>query len=169
MAAPSRLLRRRVFASELSTLHTLVNFHFAFRRAGSTYRSVFSLSLWKSLIPKPLRNLAISPTHIRICSQPDPMTFYILMFLLIGSMSIHLITLRKAMDHFESQSYVQIEAMKELIEKLRNGQTVGAETSLGVRSLHKENSRKILIEEIRRDQPSENQGKQISRIHSTFY
>lgn len=26
-----------------------------------------------------------------------------------------------------------------------------------------------VIEEIRRDQPSENQGKQISRIHSTFY
>lgn len=101
---------------------------------------VTETSFWKSLIPKPLRaeNRAAAggdggaPTKKKAKSKEwNPATFFIVIFLLIGSMSIQMISLRKNFDAFMRRSDVRIGLLREVVERVQNGEEVDVEKVLG--------------------------------------
>lgn len=94
---------------------------------------VAETSFWKSLVPKPLRreNRA-APTKKKAKSKEwNPATFFIVIFLLIGSMSIQMISLRKNFDAFMRRSDVRIGLLHEVVERIQNGEAVDVEKVLG--------------------------------------
>ncbi|AEO69509.1 uncharacterized protein THITE_2119989 [Thermothielavioides terrestris NRRL 8126] len=102
--------------------------------------SVAEPSFWKSLVPKPLRSRpATDPKKKRKTQQGwNPATFFIFIFLFIGSMSIQMIALKKNFATFMRQSDVRIGLLREVVEKLQRGEKVDVEQVLGTGDPEKE-------------------------------
>lgn len=85
------------------------------------------------MVPKPLRreNKITGSNKSWMSKEWNPATFFIIIFLLIGSMSIQMISLRKNFDAFMRRSDVRIGLLREVVEKLRNGEEVDVEKVLG--------------------------------------
>jgi hypothetical protein len=81
------------------------------------------------LVPKPLRK---ENRQLRKKSKEwNPATFFIAIFLLIGSMSIQMITLRNSFDRYMRQSEARIASLREVVEKIQRGEPVDVEAALG--------------------------------------
>ncbi|KAL2181913.1 uncharacterized protein P884DRAFT_190899 [Thermothelomyces heterothallicus CBS 202.75] len=122
--------------------------------------SVADASFWKSLVPKPLR----SPTgskkkKSKVQKGWNPATFFIIIFLLIGSMAIQMISLRKDFATFMRQSGVKIDQLREVVEKLQRGEEVDVEEALGTGDAKKELEWEQVLREIEREEPIKNQRK----------
>lgn len=94
-------------------------------------------SFWKSLIPKPLRK-ENRELRAKKAKQWNPATFFIVMFLLIGSMSIQMIALRNSFDRYMRQSENTIAVLREVVERIQNGEDVDVEKALGTGDAKKE-------------------------------
>ncbi|KAI7787888.1 hypothetical protein LA080_014263 [Diaporthe eres] len=129
---------------------------------------VAETSFWKSLIPKPLRreNRAAggeggAPAKKKAKSKEwNPATFFIIIFLLIGSMSIQMISLRKNFDAFMRRSDVRIGLLREVVERVQNGEAVDVEKVLGAGDPEREAEWEEVLNEIERDSASRSQKKQ---------
>ena len=93
--------------------------------------SVTETSFWKSLVPRPLRTAAGQRKKTKVQKGWNPATFFIIIFLLIGSMSIQMISLKKDFATFMRQSDVRIGLLREVVEKLQRGEEVDVEKVLG--------------------------------------
>lgn len=106
-------------------------------RALSTIPRIAEVSFWKSLIPKPLRREnrqarnANAPKTSWMAKEWNPATFFIVIFLLIGSMSIQMISLRNSFAAFMRRADVRIGLLREVVEKIQNGEEVDVEKVLG--------------------------------------
>lgn len=106
-------------------------------RALSTVPRIAEASFWKSLIPKPLRRenrearRANAPKTSWMDGEWNPATFFIVIFLLIGSMSIQMISLRNSFNAFMRRADVRIGLLREVVEKIQNGEQVDVEKVLG--------------------------------------
>ncbi|KAK4244170.1 hypothetical protein C7999DRAFT_35466 [Corynascus novoguineensis] len=126
-------------------------------RAVST---VADVSFWRSLVPKPLRSTKQrSKKPNKVQKGWNPATFFIIIFLLIGSMAIQMITLRKDFATFMRQSGVRIEQLREVVEKLQRGEEVDVEKALGTGDPDKELDWEQVLREIEREEPTKNQRK----------
>ncbi|KAL8414843.1 hypothetical protein RB594_005881 [Gaeumannomyces avenae] len=133
-------------------------------RYASTAPSIAQTSFWKSLIPKPLRRDG-SPKTARPKSKDwNPATFYIVIFLLIGSMSIQMISLRKNFEMFMRQSEVRIGLLREVVDKLHKGEAVDVEATLGSGDSESEEQWEQVLRDLERgespDHGSASQGKE---------
>lgn len=132
-ALQSSILSRRLPATRPNLRPTLL--HTA--RAVSTVPRIAETSFWKSLIPKPWRreNRPVrdpnAPKQSWLSKEWNPATFFIIIFLLIGSMSIQMISLRNRFDAHTRRSEVRIGLLREVIEKLQRGEKVDVEKVLG--------------------------------------
>ncbi|KAI3394158.1 hypothetical protein diail_3168 [Diaporthe ilicicola] len=105
---------------------------------------VAETSFWKSLIPKPLRRenrtggKGGAPAAKPKSKEWNPATFFIGIFLLIGSLSIQMIALHKSFDAFMRRSDVRIGLLREVVERIQNGETVDVEKVLGTGDPDKE-------------------------------
>ncbi|OKP11892.1 hypothetical protein PENSUB_2562 [Penicillium subrubescens] len=61
----------------------------------------------------------------------NPATFYIVMFTLIGSQAIRLLTLKKGYAAYRRSADAKIELLKEVIERVQKGENVDVEKLLG--------------------------------------
>jgi hypothetical protein len=117
------------------SLRVLITAH---RRSASSLPHVGQASFWKSLIPKPLR-----PGHAPAADKPrsrewNPATFFLLIFLVIGSNAIQTISLKRDFSTFMRQSDVRIGLLREVVEKLQKGEQVDVEKLLGTGDAQKE-------------------------------
>ncbi|KAL2159584.1 hypothetical protein VTH06DRAFT_2153 [Thermothelomyces fergusii] len=121
--------------------------------------SVADVSFWKSLVPKPLRSPTGSNRKKTKVQQRgwNPATFFIIIFLLIGSMAIQMISLRKDFETFMRQSGVKIDQLREVVEKLQRGEEVDVEEALGTGDAQKELEWEQVLREIEREEPAKNQ------------
>lgn len=107
-------------------------------------QNVTNASFWKSLVPKPLRRenrVRAQKSSTRrnwLAKEWNPATFYIIIFLMIGSMSIQMISLRKNFEAFMRRSDVRIGLLREVVEKLQNGEQVDVEKVLGTGDTERE-------------------------------
>jgi hypothetical protein len=111
----------------------LRSIHFPIHRQYSNAPNVAQTSFWLSLIPKPLRQSsprAASKKKAR-SKEWNPATFFIVIFLLIGSMSIQMIALRNDFAAFSRRADAKIGLLKEIIERVQNGEEVDVEVLLG--------------------------------------
>ncbi|KAG5925873.1 hypothetical protein E4U42_003850 [Claviceps africana] len=98
---------------------------------GSGPATITDASFWKSLIPKPFRR-ENRPTNERTRPKDwNPATYFIVMFLFIGSMSIQMIALRKQSERYQRQSTVRMEQLREALRRLKNGEDVDVDRLLG--------------------------------------
>lgn len=61
----------------------------------------------------------------------NPATFYIVMFTLIGSQAIRLLTLKNGYAAYRRSADAKIELLKEVIERVQKGEEVDVEKLLG--------------------------------------
>ncbi|KAI9775272.1 MAG: hypothetical protein M1839_001324 [Geoglossum umbratile] len=91
-------------------------------------------SLWVSLIPKFLRQKPPKdPTQPAKSKSKEwnPATFYIVIFLLIGSQAIQMIALRNQFTDFSRRADTRIGLLKEAIERVQKGEDVDVKALLG--------------------------------------
>jgi hypothetical protein len=91
------------------------------------------------MVPKPFRKSSDTNTTKNVKSKDwNPATFFIIIFLFIGSMSIQQIALKKSFETFTRQSDVRIGLLREVIGKLQKGEKVDVEKVLGTGDAQKE-------------------------------
>lgn len=101
-------------------------------RANSTLPTIAEPGFWSSLVPKPFRRSADHGAKSKKKSKEwNPATFFIVIFLLIGSMSINTIAVKNDRATFVRQSDVRIGLLREVVEKLQRGEEVDVEQALG--------------------------------------
>lgn len=99
--------------------------------SSTTPATVVDAGFWKSLVPKPLRKESRMARAQSRSREWNPATYFIVMFLFVGSMSIQMIVLRKQTDQYLRQSAVRIGLLREVVEKIRNGEEVDVAKVLG--------------------------------------
>ncbi|KAJ8126350.1 hypothetical protein O1611_g7288 [Lasiodiplodia mahajangana] len=140
-------------------------------RHQSSAPTVIQSSFWKSLIPKPLRPKPKSAIDWgtsddgrpgpKLKSKPkskewNPATFFIFIFLFIGSMSIQMIALKRDFATFMRRAEVRIGLLREVVEKLQRGEKVDVEKTLGTGDAEKELEWEEVLREIERDDIAKN-------------
>jgi hypothetical protein len=101
-------------------------------RLYATSQNIAQTSFWTSLIPKPLRKSSRAASKKKSKSKEwNPATFYICIFLLIGSMAIQMIALRNEFAAFSRRADAKIGLLKEIIERIQKGDDVDVEGLLG--------------------------------------
>lgn len=132
------------------------------------------------MIPKPFRRrktghhpeFLVSTDTIRTTTAPkskewNPATFFIIIFLFIGSMSIQMIALRREFNAFTRRADVRIGILREVVEKLQRGEQVDVEKALGTGDAQKELEWEQVLREIESDDVLRNAQKSNSRSRLT--
>ncbi|KAI1180178.1 hypothetical protein F4777DRAFT_364257 [Nemania sp. FL0916] len=127
------------------------------------HQSVLQPSFWKSLIPKPFRprpkpTVDWGPTK-KLKRKPkgwNPATFFIVIFILIGSMGINMISLKQSYNTFMRRADVRIGVLREVVEKLQRGEDVDVGKALGTGDAEKEAEWEEVLREIERDDTIKN-------------
>jgi len=109
---------------------------YAPRRYASTAESlprVAQLSFWHSIVPKFLRERDKASYKIQAprSKEWNPATFYIVIFLLIGSNAIQMIALRNDFLAFSRKADAKIGLLREVLERIQKGEEVDVKGLLG--------------------------------------
>ena len=90
-------------------------------------------SVWNSIVPKFLRESQNPglPAKLKRSKDWNPATFYIVIFLLIGSNAIQMIALRHEYTAFSRKADAKIGLLKEVIERIQRGEDVDVAGLLG--------------------------------------
>lgn len=121
------------------------------RRYSTALPSVTQISFWQSMIPKPLRRSNRLKVKKAKSTEWNPATFFIVILLLIGSMSIQMIALRNEFATFMRRADAKIDLLREVIEKVQNGEEVDVEGLLGTGDLEKEKEWEEVLKEIEKE------------------
>ena len=111
-------------------------FIYASRRYATTAETlprVAQPSFWHSIVPKFLRDRDRTSSKIQAPKSKEwnPATFYIVIFLLIGSNAIQMIALRNNFLAFSRKADAKIGLLKEVIERVQKGEDVDVKGLLG--------------------------------------
>ncbi|KAN0114901.1 hypothetical protein V8E51_004445 [Hyaloscypha variabilis] len=139
----------------------------SFYRLYATAPNVAQTSFWLSLIPKPLRQSsprAALKKKVR-SKEWNPATFFIVIFLFIGSMSIQMIALRNEFAAFSRRADAKIGLLKEVIERIQNGEEVDVEGLLGTGDKEREKEWEEVLQEIEREDQAWEQSKRTKPKH----
>ena len=79
------------------------------------------------MVPLPLRK----GVSIPLSGEWNPATYFIIIFILIGSMSINQIRLRIDHEKFTRQSDTRIGLLREVLDRIQRGEKVDVEKVLG--------------------------------------
>ncbi len=101
-------------------------------------------SLWHSVVPRFLRQSEPAAVSAAVSAKPlkskewNPATFYIVIFLLIGSQAIQIIALRNELTTYSRKADAKISLLKEVIERVQRGEAVDVQGLLGTGDKAKE-------------------------------
>ncbi|KAI9050168.1 hypothetical protein LZ554_006309 [Drepanopeziza brunnea f. sp. 'monogermtubi'] len=125
----------------------------SFSRQYSMLPSVIQKDFWLGMIPKPLRKSSPSAALKKKVRSKEwnPATFFIAIFLLIGSMSIQMIALRNEFAAFSRRADARIGLLKEIIERIQKGEDVDVEGLLGTGDAVREREWEEVLQEIERE------------------
>lgn len=116
--SPSAVVIRRSSSSGYSTTDT------------SSLPKVARPSMWNSMIPKFLRKDGFK-TATSTSKEWNPASYFILIFLLIGSQAIRLIALQTEVKNYTRKADAKIALLREVIERVQKGEDVDVERMLG--------------------------------------
>jgi hypothetical protein len=132
-----RAVRAKPLSSFSPSLSRQVD-HPQLRSYSSAPATIVDAGFWKSLVPKFLRKENRQELKARRSKDWNPATFFIVIFLCIGSMSIQMITMRNSFERHMRQTEVRIGLLKEVVEKIQRGENVDVERMLGTGDPKKE-------------------------------
>ncbi|OJJ44900.1 hypothetical protein ASPZODRAFT_134316 [Penicilliopsis zonata CBS 506.65] len=108
-------------------------------------------SVWSMIIPKFIRNrwsARKSPGVAKKNKEWNPASFYIVIFILIGSQAIRMIGLKNDYAGYTRSTDAKIRLLKEVIEKIQRGEKVDVEKMLGTGDEAKEREWGEVLREI---------------------
>ena len=96
--------------------------------------------IWQSIVPKAFRDSKGDGIQAKADKRKDwnPATFFIVIFLLIGSNAIQMIALRNDFLNFSRKADAKIGLLREVIERVQSGEEVDVEGLLGTGDEEKE-------------------------------
>ncbi|MCJ1382517.1 hypothetical protein MMC17_005630 [Xylographa soralifera] len=106
------------------------------------------------MVPRFLRERkpAVNKTKVPKSKEWNPATFYIVIFLLIGSNAIQMIALRNEFTKFSRNADAKIGLLKEVLERGQRGEDVDVEGLLGTGDEEKEREWEEVLREIEQDE-----------------
>lgn len=79
------------------------------------------------------------PSNVQQKSKDwNPATFFIVIFMLIGSQAIQMISLQRSFDLFSNQTEAKLSTLREVVNRIRAGEEVDVEGMLGTGDATKE-------------------------------
>ena len=102
-------------------------------------------SFWASMVPKPLRERSSAPTS----REWNPATPFIVLSLLVGSQAIQILWLKQERAHALRKAEAKIGLLKEVIERVQNGEDVDVEKVLGTGDEASEREWAEVLQEVR--------------------
>ncbi|KAJ6000050.1 hypothetical protein N7481_000459 [Penicillium waksmanii] len=87
-------------------------------------------SVWTAMIPRFIRHRKPRDPQSK-SKEWNPATFYIVIFTLIGSQAIRMLTLKNDYTAYRRSTDAKIELLKEVIERVKRGEKVDVEKLLG--------------------------------------
>ncbi|KAL4918000.1 hypothetical protein BDW62DRAFT_74443 [Aspergillus aurantiobrunneus] len=114
-------------------------------------------SFWASMIPKPLRSRFSSPSSRQSTSSApksqewNPASFYIIIFILIGSQAIRMVALKNEYRGYVRSAEAKIRLLNELIGKVKRGEEVDVERMLGTGDQRVEREWEDVLREIEQE------------------
>lgn len=88
-------------------------------------------STWQSIIPRFFRGGGSNTSPKTRSKEWNPATFYVVIWTLIGSQAIQMLVLRKDFENYTRKADAKIRLLREVIQKVNNGETVDVERLLG--------------------------------------
>lgn len=88
-------------------------------------------STWHSLVPRALRNRSDTASETNQRRATNPATYFIWIYLLIGSQAIRILQLQTEFNTFMRRAELKIEKLRKVIEALQRGEEVDVEKTLG--------------------------------------
>lgn len=90
-------------------------------------------SIWHSIIPKAFRSSETSrvPAKPQRTKEWNPATFFICIFLLIGSNAIQMLTLKNEYSTFSRKADAKIRLLRDVLNRVQRGENVDVEKALG--------------------------------------
>ena len=90
-------------------------------------------ALWHAIVPKFMRKSDEPKSNARIKPKKEwnPATFYIVIFLLIGSNAIQMIALRNDFLNFSRKAEAKISLLKDVLGRVQKGENIDVEGLLG--------------------------------------
>lgn len=90
-------------------------------------------SFWQFMVPKVFRQSEANPFPARVQRSKawNPATFFIVIFLFIGSNAIQMIALRTEFKNFSRKAEVKIGLLQDAIDRLHRGEVFDVERLLG--------------------------------------
>ncbi|KAL4926027.1 DUF5321 domain-containing protein [Aspergillus undulatus] len=108
-------------------------------------------SFWSSLIPKYFRNRPSSSPSAPKSREWNPASFYIIIFILIGSQAIRMIALKNEYRGYVRSTDAKIRLLREVIEKVQRGEDVDVGRLLGTGDVGVEREWDEVLREIERE------------------
>lgn len=95
--------------------------------------TIIQPSFWRSMVPRSLRS---DPQAATLTEKPkskewNPATFFIVIFMLIGSQGIQTISLQRHFDQFSNHTEAKLSLLREVVYRVKNGEDVDVEGLLG--------------------------------------
>lgn len=117
-------------------------------RGAAYVPTILQPSFWRSLVPKSLRRGQEEQGGVPRRKPWNPATFYIWMFLLIGSQSIQMLTMRGQFAKYTQETEEKLELLRGVIRKIKNGEDVDVQAVLGTGNAQKEKEWEEVMKEL---------------------
>lgn len=112
---------------------------------------IFSPDLWRQIIPSSVRET--TKTLVRDKPRtPNPATYFIWIYILIGSQAIKIVQLKKSHAEEKRRAELQIDKLREVVRKLQAGEAVDVEKVLGTGVEVEEDAWESAIREIENEE-----------------
>lgn len=105
-------------------------------------------SFWSSMIPKPLKDRSSAPRS----REWNPATPFIVLSLLVGSQAIQILWLKQERAHALRKAEAKIGLLREVIERVQNGEDVDVEKVLGTGDESAEREWKEVLKEVKEEE-----------------
>lgn len=121
------------------------------RRISSDSRALPKLgqpSIWQSIIPRALRSGFGEASEPKKKRAPNPATYFIWIYLLIGSQAIRILQLKSDFNVYMRRADVKIGKLREVVEALQRGEEIDVEKALGTGDEVQEREWELVLREI---------------------
>lgn len=88
-------------------------------------------SIWQSIIPKSLRDRWNRTDKSGKKKPINPASYFIWIYLLIGSQSIRIIGVQTDFDEYMRKADLKLNKLRQVVQRLQKGEAVDVETALG--------------------------------------
>ena len=95
------------------------------------YPRIAQPSIWQSIIPRALRNRSEKTSDPNQKRSPNPATYFIWIYILIGSQAVRILQLQNDFNTFARKADLKIGKLREVVAALRRGEDVDVEKILG--------------------------------------